>query len=252
DVRKHINLPVLSKLPRRPDTDRSLLDISPRSAFAEQFSTLATLVRSYAKELSIRSLLVTSAVKEEGKTDIACNLSIALARKGLRVLLIDADFHRSMVSKFFHVNVERGSMNYVESAGATDLANYVTPSPAEGLDLLGAGGSVADPVRLIESERFRQMLKQAEAEYDLVVIDSPPVARVGDALIIASEVDATVFVVSSGDVTFADAALAKRLLTNVQANLLGVILNNSRDTRAREYYNYYYEGTRRRVRRVVD
>ena len=252
DVRKHINLPVLSKLPRRPDADRSLLDISPRSAFAEQFSTVATLLRSYAKELSLRSILVTSAIKEEGKTDIACNLSIALARKGLKVLLIDADYHRSMVEKFFHVNATQGSMQFVEDPTATDLASYVTPSAAEGLDIMSPGGSVSDPVRLLESQRYAQMLKLAESEYDLVVIDSPPVARVGDALILASEVDATVFVVSSGDVTFADAALAKRLLTNVQANLLGVILNNSKDTRAREYYNYYYEGTRRRVRRVVD
>jgi capsular exopolysaccharide synthesis family protein len=251
DVRRHINLPVLAKFARRDPGEVSLLNVNPKSGTAEAFSTLATQVRSYAKELSLRSLLITSAIKQEGKTDIASNLAISLSRKGLRVLLIDCDLHRPRVGNFFEHETENGLIQYLTAGGKGDIAPFVVTIPG-GPDLLLPGGHVDEPVRMLESEPFKNLMKQAEREYDFVIYDSPPVARVGDALILASEIDATILVASSGDVTFADAALAKRLLTNVQANMLGVVLNNSRDAAAREYYNYYAYGdsSRRRVRRV--
>ncbi|MCA8939868.1 MAG: polysaccharide biosynthesis tyrosine autokinase, partial [Planctomycetes bacterium] len=254
DVRRHVNLPVLAKMAKRPDNEKSLLTISPRSAAAEAYSTLATQVRAYARELSLRSILVTSAVKSEGKTDVTCNLLIALARKGLSVLVIDADLHRPGVAFFFGVTPSSGLLHYAQSPEGADVIDYVMPTYAGGPDLLLPGGEVQDPVRLLESDAFKAMLKQAEREYDIVLFDSPPVARVGDALIVGSEVDATLMVCCAGEVSFADAALAKRLLTNVQANLLGVVLNNSTDVSAREYYNYYSYGdrTRRSVRKVFD
>jgi len=256
DVRKHINLPVLAKFSRRDPEQISLLNVNPKSGVSEAFSTLATLVRSYAKELSLRSLLVTSAIMEEGKTDISSNLGIALSRKGLRVLVVDADLHRSRVGNFFgskNGNTGRGLLQWVADGGKGDVSDYASTIP-EGPDLLLPGGQVEDPVRLLESDAFKALMKQAEREYDFVIYDSPPVTRVGDALILAGDVDATILVCSCGDVSFADAAMAKRLLTNVQANMLGVVLNNSKDAEAREYYNYYSYGreSRRRVRKVVD
>ncbi len=256
DVRRHVNLPVLAKLAKWQPEERSLLNVSLRNSVAEAFNTLATLTRSYAKELSLRSILITSAVMEEGKTNISCNLAIALARKGLRVLIVDADLHRASVGKFFGLgNEPTGIIQYSQAPeGERRLQDYVTPTSAEGVDVLLPGGEVTDPVRVLESKAFRSLEKEAEDNYDLVIYDSPPVARVGDALIMASDLDATMVVVSSGDVTYADAAYAKRLLTNVQANILGVILNNSKDARAREYYNYYGYGDKRqrRVRKVLD
>lgn len=256
DVRKHINLPVLAKFSERAMDQVSLLDVNPKSGVAEAFSTLATLVRSYAKELSLRSLLVTSAIMEEGKTDISSNLGIALSRKGLRVLVVDADLHRSRVGNFFGERKggsSRGLLGWVADGGKGELGNYASSIP-DGPDVLLPGGTVEDPVKVLESDAFKSLMKQAEREYDFVIYDSPPVTRVGDALILAGEIDATILVCSCGDVSFADAAMAKRLLTGVQANLLGVVLNNSKDAEAREYYNYYSYGkeSRRRVRRVVD
>ncbi len=254
DVRRHINLPVLAKFARRPASQATLLESGPRSQVHEAFSTLATLIRSYSKELSLRSLLVTSAVMEEGKTDVSSNLAIALSRKGLRVLVIDADLHRARVANFFgrSATSSKGLIQFVEAGGKGNLSEYVT-SIENGPDLLLPGGQVEDPVRMLESETFKSAMKLAEREYDFVIYDSPPVTSVGDALILAGEVDATVMVCSCGDVTYADAAQAKRLLTNVHANLLGVVLNNCTDVRSGEYYNYYSYGDappRRRVRKV--
>lgn len=252
DVRRHVNLPVLAKFAKRDSDQVSLLNVGPRSGISEAFSTLATLVRSYSKELSLRSLLITSAVMEEGKTDISSNLGVALSRKGLRVLVVDADLHRSRVGSFFGADTEKGLIQYAEAGGKGELTDYVRSIP-DGPDVLLPGGQIADPVKMLESDIFKGMMKQAEREYDFVIYDSPPVTRVGDALILAGEVDATILVCSCGDVSFADAAMAKRLLTNVHANLLGVVLNNSTDAHAREYYNYYAYGreSRRRVRKVV-
>src|SRR5690606_16392810 len=113
-------------------------------------------------------------------------------------------------------------VQFVADGGKGQVADYASSIP-DGPDVLLPGGTVDDPVKLLESDAFKSLMKQAEREYDFVIYDSPPVTRVGDALILAGEIDATVLVCSSGDVSFADAAMAKRLLTSVQANLLGVV-----------------------------
>ncbi|HAK94729.1 MAG TPA: hypothetical protein DCM87_06925 [Planctomycetes bacterium] len=266
DVRKWLDVPLLGAI---PPADRAQVGrlAAEGSEIAERFGTAATLVRAAARELNLRTFAVCSAVAQEGKTTVSVNLAAALARKGAQVVLVDADMRMPQVHALLGLNniyglstvlsgwispqqVLDGIMSEdVRIRGGVTAADALQRSVIPGLSVLTSGPSASAPAKLLESELFAKVVAQLSAQADFVIFDTPPIDRVGDGLTVASMADGCVFVVGAGQCDQHDIVWAKHLLTNVQANVLGVFLNRYSFRRTKEY-GYYGRGGGRKQQLV--
>ncbi len=265
DIRRYLNLPLLGIIPKESGPSRVLTDAPPQSEISEKFNTAATLIMSASRELNLRSLMVCSAIAREGKTTVSVNLAVALARKGAKVVLLDGDLRLSQVHNILGVANHTGLSNLLDGRvssermieGVMSDDDYAGRAPSAmgvvqrtrvpNLDVITSGPATVDPVLLLESGRLQRVVAELKQQYDFVIFDTPPINKVGDALTISSVVDGSVFVVGSGQAEQQDVAWAKHLLSNVQANVLGVFLNKFSKQRGGEYY-YYYSDSKRRKR----
>ncbi|MCR4315721.1 MAG: polysaccharide biosynthesis tyrosine autokinase [Planctomycetes bacterium] len=257
DVRKYLNLPVLTIIPNEKK-EILLTDAPLKSPMAERYNIAATLIRSTAKELSLRSFVVSSAIPKEGKTTVSINLSVALSRKGMKVCLVDSDLRAPQMHNIFGLQnfqglttiLKRESKEEGDSDHRSGYAKVLNKdTDIENLHIITSGPVPDDPVVLLESEAMKQLVQELMDDYDAVLFDTPPVGMIGDTLIISQYCDANIFVVGAQVVDQAEVTHAKRMLSSVHANILGVILNKSVEKKNKEYY-YYYSSESRRVGQI--
>lgn len=204
------------------------------SALSDAFSTLRTSVLFESEGPLPRSLLVTSIRAGEGKTTIAINLAISLARLDRRVLLVDADVRRPSVHRAFAVDRYPGLTEYLSSSA--DWRGFIRPQPLPGLDILPAGRTPEGPSELLSTGRARELIKEAEHEYDFVVVDSPALlVNVADARILAPLADGIVLVVRNG---ITPRELLRRVLRRTP-NVIGLVMNDLRGSLFSSYYQEY-------------
>lgn len=208
----------------------------PHSSVSEASRGLRTNVSFMSPDKPYRSLLVTSAGPSEGKTTVACCLAIAMAQAGHKVLLVDCDLRRPRLHRVFSKTNERGVTSALVDRGS--LKSAVTETEVPGLSLLASGPSCPNPAESLQSKAFQSLLEELGADYDRLVIDSPPIGPVTDAAILSTRVDASLLVIRALSTT-RDAALhARRGLDDVRANLIGAVLNAADPSRA-DYPHYY-------------
>src|SRR5262249_37678364 len=161
------------------------------------------LIRSTAKELGMKSFLVASAVAREGKTTVAVNLAAALARKGARVVLVDGDLRMPRIHELLNLpnraglstlletrldarRIIEGSLSQAERSGGPGSAvEYLSSTSLENLSVLTSGPPPESPVQLLEGDRMPRLLKELADTAEFVILDTPPINRVGDALSLA-------------------------------------------------------------------
>ena len=211
----------------------------PKSAFAEFVRNIRTTVNFSAREdgRPPRRLLITSAGPREGKTTSSINLGISFAATGRRVCLVDADLRRPSLHHAFGLDNERGFSSLVNEG--LDVESLVQPTPQEGLFILPSGPRPPNPAELLGSDACTRALDALNANFDLVIIDSPPVVAVTDAVVLSNRVDGVIMVIKSFKVARDLVLQAKRQLTDVQARLIGVVLNDF-DIQRKSYGYYYY------------
>ena len=239
------SVPVLGLIPAVAgwrDTERpQLVSLSePNSPAAEAYRTLRTSIQFLALEHPVRTVQITSASAQEGKTTTLVNLAVALARAGQRVIILCCDLRRPRVHEFFGLSNATGFTSVL--LGAAPLANALQRvAQQERVWLLASGPVPPNPSELLASRRTRDVLDALRAQADIVLVDSPPVLPVTDSLVLSRRVDATLFVCNSGITTLKDAARAVELLTQVQAPLVGSVLNGVTGEAAYGYAYGYYE-----------
>jgi capsular exopolysaccharide synthesis family protein len=207
------------------------------SALSEAVRSLRSSVLLATPKRLSRSLLVSSAQLGEGKTTIASNFAISLAQLGHRVLLIDSDMRNPCVHKVFEIKDKPGLVTYLTSQ--QDWKAMVRPVGLAGLDALVSGPVPPNPTELLSSERMRTLVREATADYNFVVLDSPPLLYVADSRILATLVEGVLLVVQVGATPCDLVQRAQFQLRDVGANVIGVVLNKL-DVRADDYYYYRY------------
>lgn len=209
------------------------------SLIAESYRTIRTALLLSQAERPPKTVLLTSPSPGDGKTVTALNLAISLAQSGLRVLIIDADLRKGRCHKLLNVMSLQGLANVL--SGQVSFAAAVRHSVITNLDLLPRGALPPNPTDLLMSAKMRRLLEEAGAEYDHIVIDSPPAIALSDAAVLASLCDGVLLVFDGRKTTTPAARDAVQKLDRVGAHILGVILNgiDLHDPEYHEYRAYY-------------
>jgi len=212
----------------------------PNSSVAEAYRSMRTAVQFMGLDQPMHTLQITSPSAAEGKTTTLANLAVALARSGQRVVMVDCDLRRPRIHDFFEASNEVGFTSVL--LGEVPLSEAVQEIPGERLLMLLASGMLPpNPSELLASQRTVQILGALQAESDVVLIDSPPMLPVTDAAVLSARVDATMVVTRAGTTSRRELARAIELLRQVDAPLVGTVLNGVADESAYGYaYNYRY------------
>lgn len=208
-----------------------------KSEVAERTRNIRTNLLFMMPEQRLQTVLITSPNPAEGKTTVALNVAIIMAQAGSRTLLVDTDLRRPRVHQAFSLERKEGVSSVV--MGESELDDAVKSTFVPKLDVLCAGPIPPDPTALLHSKRFAQLMGELRERYDVVILDSPPVLPVTDAMIIATHADG-VLVVARSEATPREAlALARHELETVNATLLGAVLNEH-EVAQRGYGGYKY------------
>ncbi len=248
-IEERLGLAFLGIVPtiRSKDRDAERNDLvvfeQPKSAIAECCRAIRTNLLFMSPERPLKSILVTSAGPRDGKTTTASSLAITMAESGNRVLLVDADLRRPRVHSAFRVANNAGLSSLILGEGT--LKETAKASGVPNLSLLTSGPIPPNPAELLHTEAFHKLLAQMGQEFDRVIIDSPPVGAVADAVVMSTQVDGTVLVVKNQVTSREMARRAVRALRAVNARIFGAILNDIdlEDRQAGGYYSkysYYY------------
>ncbi len=194
------------------------------SPAAEAFRALRTTIRFQAEEHGRKSLLVTSAAPQEGKSLVAANLATALAQMGLSVTLIDANVRTPSLHSAFGVSQEPGLADYL--SGAAGAPAYHEDCGAEGLNLLAAGTVPEHAPELLASRRMTDLIGEIARERDHVILDTPPILLAADAAALARSVDGVLLVVRANQTRRDQIQRAKAMLEQIDARVVGVVFND--------------------------
>ncbi|MCW2585476.1 MAG: chromosome partitioning protein [Frankiales bacterium] len=224
--------PVLGVVPRMPRGKRALAIVGNDPA-GENYRTLRTGVTFADPDAPVRILLVTSPSSGEGKTTTAVNLAIALAQSGERTVLVDADLRRSNVAAMLGLEGAVGVSSVItRSAGLAEALQ----TWQDGLLVLPAGALPPNPSEMVGSRAMAKLLSDLDEFADVIVVDAPPVLPVTDAVVLATQVEGVILVVRAGKTQRGQAAEARRRLDNVNAHVVGAVLNGVKRSTAAGYY----------------
>ncbi len=220
-----------------------------RSSQAEAYRVLRTNLQFNNVDKPLKSIFITSAATGEGKSLTAANLAIVMAQSGLRTLLIDSDLRKPTQHRLFGLINNVGLTDSLLAHATED--DYARATGVENLFILTTGALPPNPAELLASQRMRALKTRLENQMDILIFDGPPCLPVADAAILATLVDGVVLVVDMVRTHRKEAQRAKQILTQVNAHVLGVVLNRA-SMRGNNYYYYsdYSMPGRKRVKKI--
>jgi tyrosine-protein kinase Etk/Wzc len=271
DVEELLNVPVLGVIPQLGDNikvkqrsdcralqkDRAhdlVTHYEPKSMGAEAFRALRTNLQFLRLEMQGNLFLITSSFVQEGKTLNVVNLALSMAQAGNKVLLVDADLRKPLVHRIFGLSRDPGITDYVLGnyhwqevtntisdvmLGDFGIDDILKTPGMDNLNVVTAGTKPPNPSEILSSARFREFLTEANKIYDFIFVDSPPILPVADATEIAPQMDAVFMVYTVGKIGRGVLKRAKSNLDNVDARVVGVILNNVKPEAGPEYFRYH-------------
>jgi polysaccharide biosynthesis transport protein len=187
-----------------------------------------------------RVIVLTSPCPGDGKTTVACNLSIAVAEIGRKVLLIDGDLRRPRLHKVFNADNTWGLSDVLRGdtpLESVPIEHLVRETEVSGLYLLPGGSCGVTPSNLFYSQRMSMLLKRLRAEFEMIMIDAPPMIHLADARILGRQADGVILVIRAGQTTTESALIASLRFAEDGTHVLGTVLN-SWDPRTTAHYGY--------------
>ncbi len=253
EVEEKLGLPFLGIMPLIPDEGNpALFDLhihrQPKSYVAECCRAIRTNLLFMSPDKPFKTLLVTSSGPQEGKSTSTVGLGVALAQSGDRVLIVDTDMRRPRIHKVFGMPNDKGVSSVI--VGEESLDSVVKTTEVHNLFVLPCGPIPPNPAELLHTKAFKELLTAVSSKFDRIILDSPPIGALTDAVVLSTEVDGVVLVLKAGKTPREAVKRATRLLLGVKAKLFGVILNkvDPSDPHSGGYFyayrqhDYYYRG----------
>ncbi len=277
-VEEFLKVPVLGIIPQfdhkvlkdiaqetlSPDTPSSVVEnlskliclLDPKSVLSESLRSLRTNIQFASMDRRVKSIIFTSAGLGEGKSTCVINLAITMAQEGMKVLLVDADLRKPIVHQRLGLDREPGLVDallgttswrsYVRSAtdlmlGTVGVDRVMNTPGLDNLHILTSGSESGNPNEFLNINKIKMLISEMQEDYDIVLIDTPPILPVTDAVAFSSRVDGTILVYQVGRIGRNALKRAKFLLDHAQANVLGVVLTNVKSEVTPEYGLYRYE-----------
>jgi polysaccharide biosynthesis transport protein len=213
----------------------------PKSQISEAFRALRTALLLSQAEHPPQVILVTSALPREGKTTAAANLAVTLAQLGDRTVLVDGDLRKPGVSRVLSLTDEKyaGLSSYLAGVSNLDLVTIHHPA-IENLSAIPTGPLPPNPADLLSSHRMKEAIAELRKRYKFIVIDTPPILAVTDAVILSVQADGVLLVVRSGKTSKEAFMRTRDLLASVKSRVLGVVLNAVDSSSPDYHYSYRY------------
>jgi capsular exopolysaccharide synthesis family protein len=209
----------------------------PKSILSEAYRNIRTSILLSFSEKPPKKIVITSPNPSEGKTTTVINTAIALSQTGAKVLIIDGDLRHPRVHKVFNEENGAGLSNFL--SGNSPLDSIIKKTEVPNLYYIPSGPIPPNPSELIGSNLFKEMIKALENRFDHIVLDSPPALGFADSVILSTTVDGVILVVLGGKTPRETLQRAKEVLQQVNAKILGVVINRV-DIHRGEYGYYYY------------
>ena len=210
----------------------------PKSVISEQYRALRTSIQYSNVDKNMKTILVTSSDKNEGKTTTVVNLAVNFANLDKKVLLIDCDLRNPSIHKMFKMGNIYGFTDIL--VHNREMSKCIQKTELKNLDILTAGAIPPNPAELLSSESMNNLIGELKKVYDYIFIDTPPIGLVTDAGALSSFIDGVVLVVKSEAVEKKYLEETKKKLDAVDARILGAILNSYKsEQKDYEYYSYY-------------
>jgi capsular exopolysaccharide synthesis family protein len=197
----------------------------PRSAASEAYRTLRTSIEFAGLDRPIKTLLVTSASPEEGKSTTLANLAVVSAQEGKRIIAVDCDLRRPSLHTIFGLPNSQGLTTSLVDAQALQ-SPPIQITATEGLSVLTSGPVPPNPLELLGSRRLQELFATLKEQADIIFVDAPPVVAVADAAVLASKLDAVLLVIRAERTKRDYLERAKAILEKVNARLIGAVLTN--------------------------
>lgn len=209
--------------------------------YVEAYNSLRTNIRFASVNKQYRKIVVTSSICEEGKSTVAINLAIALAKDSSRVLIMDCDLRKPALKRFLKINSEVPGLT-TALAGISTIEQCIINMHDIGIDAVLSGPIPPNPAELLGSDKMFAIVESISERYDYILFDTPPVSIVTDAAVLSKLSDGVVFVIRHHHTTIDAARLAKRNLESVGATVIGTVLNafSARES-SRPYDSYHYK-----------
>ncbi len=207
--------------------NRSILSYNiPHGTISEQYRTIRNNIQYASNGQKVKSLLITSPSEGEGKSTALVNLAICMAQRGDRVLIIDANFRNATIHKIFNVQLAPGLSNILGKQ--LEIREAIYNTEVEGLDILPSGQRLYNSTEMLNSAIMNMVMEYAVEQYDMILLDCPPVLGVPDTNALVDKCDGVLLLLHTGKTGKEQALEAKRALLFAKANILGVILNNKK------------------------
>ncbi|MFA6345963.1 MAG: polysaccharide biosynthesis tyrosine autokinase [Syntrophales bacterium] len=255
DIKNILKLPYLGPVPaiaaaeggavngERNPADDLISHLSPKSTASEAYRGIRTSILFSSAEQAPQVLIISSSGPREGKTITSANIAITMAQAGNRVVILDCDMRRPRVHKIFSLSRDRGMSNLL--VGNDELDNIVIHTDIPNLDVIPSGPIPPNPSEVLSSQRMADLIEVLRGRYDRIIIDTPPITAVTDAVILSKVVDGVVLIVRAGVAHRELVRNAVEQLRQVNAHILGAVLNGvdmGRDSYYYYQYYYYYYG----------
>jgi capsular exopolysaccharide synthesis family protein len=220
-------------------SDWLVVKSKPKSHISEAYRTLRTNIEFSNLDKPLNTIMITSAVPQEGKTTNTVNLALTIAESGKKVIIVDADLRVPLIHKVFNSDSKPGLTNVLVDNKKLSEVIKKADEINSNLYYITSGPIPPNPSELLGSEKMKAVIEELKKQADILIFDSAPVIGFADSLELANQVDGVVLILNAGMVTRDATKQAKALLEKAKAKILGVVLNNV-DIKREGYYYYYH------------
>lgn len=245
-VEEVLQMPILGSVEETKNLKEELVvATNPKELISEQIRTIRTNLQFTSADEKIKTILITSSIPSEGKSFISSNLATAFAQNNKKVLIVDCDMRKGRVNKIFKISNRIGLSNLLayKEDDEENLEDYVFKTKIDNLYVIPRGKVPPNPSELLNSQKTAKLISLLSEIFDYIIFDGPPVNGLSDSLIMSDFVDRTIVVTSLNSAPIELLESTKKMLTNVNAKVAGVIVNKVPRRKSSGKSYYYYENT---------